>query len=533
MSNYNPWTSEKCDAFNIMQAGDVKGLENLPSMLQGTPNLQIISILLKDTPRHFGIILENDDLIFAAVDKIRSQPIFYEPATGKVSANALDLKPLFTPDVDSQALLQFSMAGYILGQDTLYSNLKSLQGGECLLYEKKTSEINVHRYYQYIPCPKKEIDEEEAMECLGQVIDVAMKRTIENANGHKIWVPLSGGLDSRIVAAKLHEFGYDNMELFSYGMRGNAESKLAKEVAERLGVKWLMLPSNPKGAYNLFKSDVQKQYEYFSHAYSTIPNYVEFEAIHSLKKTGLTKKDDFIINGQTGDYICGAHIPSVLYESDTPSHQDMLDFILGKHFSLWESLKTPDNIEIVSAVINDLLIADNPDLSEKENLISHYESFEWAERQCKMVVHGQRTYEFFGFNWALPLWDGELVDFYETMPLHLKYQRKLFRKYVESYNYCCVFELPTAIIKSWKNSLLPFMLVAGKVLEITRGLEHKKDFYKKMSYYGPAHNQFSFFEKSLYDTHFKDIRNMTSLNILEFCDQHNLPFSTGLGKEGK
>ena len=76
------------------------------------------------------------------------------------------------------------------------------------------------------------------------VFNNVFKRVIEQANGNKIWVPLSAGYDSRTVLAKLLELGYDRIQTFSYGTPGNMESVVAKEISEKAGVPWCFVSSN-------------------------------------------------------------------------------------------------------------------------------------------------------------------------------------------------------------------------------------------------------------------------------------------------
>lgn len=384
-------------------------------------DLDALEKILRQETDCFGIIAQTPTHVFAATDRVRGYPLFYAPKSGDVSFDARILCEGFGPDElnNQDTLLQFCMAGYVIGPQTLHKDVQTLQAGEYLIIDKTTRAITLKRYYGYAPCPVQEIDYEDAMRGLGHALDLAIQRTIERAQGREIWVPLSGGLDSRIILAKLHEHGAPNLKTFSYGLKGNDEAKIAKTIAEALGVPWFMMAAQPQHARALYKSEVRRAYEDFVHGFSVIPSYVEFEAIYRLKESSLAAPGSFIVNGQTGDYLSGGHVPKILYESENPTREDMLGYIIEKHFSIWASLKTPDHIERIKNNITALLIEAPQSLSDKEKLISQYEAFEWAERQAKMVVQGHAVYDYFGFQWTLPLWDRNLMNFSKRFPMRL------------------------------------------------------------------------------------------------------------------
>ena len=64
---------------------------------------------------------------------------------------------------------------------------------------------------------------------------------------------------------------------------------------------------------------------------------------------------------------------------------------------------------------------------DKSNLHRLYEVLEYEDRQVKYVINGQRLYEFFGYEWRLPLWDKLYLNFWESVPLKYKLDQNLFK----------------------------------------------------------------------------------------------------------
>ena len=74
--------------------------------------------------------------------------------------------------------------------------------------------------------------------CLDSIPNNIKVKIVENSNDKTIYIPLSGGLDSRLIIAKFHEKKYKNIKAFSYGLKNNADALIAKKVADHLDVKW-------------------------------------------------------------------------------------------------------------------------------------------------------------------------------------------------------------------------------------------------------------------------------------------------------
>ena len=88
---------------------------------------------------------------------------------------------------------------------------------------------------------------------------------------------------------------------------------------------------------------------------------------------------------------------------------------IDKHYRLWDNLANSDNDKIVTK----LLIRElkNLKLLKKFNISNYHtinELLEFYDRQSKHVISKQRVYEYFGFDWSLPLWDKDYIEFGEA-----------------------------------------------------------------------------------------------------------------------
>lgn len=522
----SPWTHVRKGNSAIYHAGHLSSSDLIFDAFSAGDIDTIEDLLLKEKLQ-FGVMIESDAYMFAASDRTLSFPIFYHVDTNQISNHAQNLDSDLKENSVPESILCFTAAGYVLGDKTLHQKIRIFEGGTYAFF-KKQEPCHPKRYFRYTPKPALQT-REEAKENLGFVFDRAILDCIILANGAPIWIPISGGYDSRLILAKFHEHKYDNLHCFSYGKANNDEAKIALQVTEKLGIKRHMIAAHSQTAYDLYHSKTQKEYQDFCHGYYRIPSYVEFESIYSLKKTGLAAEGSFIINGQTGDFICGDHIPAVLYENDTPTVQTLLNFVIQKHFGMWIPLKTKDNIAVLEKLILSVLMPIDPELSEKENLIRQYELFEWQERQCKLVVNSGHLYDFYGYKWALPFWHSDVIDFFQALPFDMKYKRNMFLEYFKDYNYRGIFDIPKAQVKIWRPQQY-WIILAAKLIELSQGKEAKSDFYKKMSYYGHFGNQYALFDHKKYLEHYKDIRNIISLTLYDFLESHDLDFPKPLVK---
>jgi len=181
----------------------------------------------------FGIIAESETHVIAAADRVRSFPIFYFKNDNKliVSNDARKLQKfsgLYKKDEDS--VLEFSMAGYVSGHKTMFEKMFQILPGQYLSFDKEKDNLQLDRYYLFYN-NRTNKSENSLIKELDSLHDSLINGIIQRASGRPIWVPLSGGWDSRLIASKLAQLKCPNVQTFSYGTPNNYESKLAKKVA--------------------------------------------------------------------------------------------------------------------------------------------------------------------------------------------------------------------------------------------------------------------------------------------------------------
>jgi asparagine synthase (glutamine-hydrolysing) len=443
--------------------------------------------MLGSLPNEWAIVATSDLSLIAATDKVRSYPLFYTDATSPAvlsnSARTV-LEQLPEPEIDSDSVVEFSMAGYVTGSATLFQELKQLQAGEMLVAEDREDSVQTYRYYRYLPRPVESLPLATWIDELATITEVIFKRLIESANGRLLLVPLSGGMDSRLIVCMLRHLGYGNVQTFSYGPEGNYEAKIARTVAKRVGYPWQFVQTTHTGFRKYFWSEKRREYWNFSDGLCAISNMQDIYPLLMLREKSLPG-DAIVVNGQAGDFISGGHIPACLLRDG--SRETLLDALLDKHFALRKSLRTPTNLAAMEVRIKDSLQEMEVAVGKSLPTAALYESWEWQERQCKYVIGGQRIYDWLGMDWRLPLWDAEYLRFWSRVPFELKLDQRLYKEFLRSRDYCGLFQNFNPTVWRWPGSAMA-VLPAAQLIGLLGGRRAKDRFYAHARYighYGP------------------------------------------------
>ena len=406
---------------------------NLPSVWGGVRTKKDFISILTRVNGCFDVIIETEQTLFCAVDRLRSFPLFYtiKNKTLYLSDDIYWIKNETNyKEINELNKEEFRLTGYVTGDETLVNNIYQLQAGEYLVWDKKKKELKTDFYFEYKYKEFFKEDEEQLLEKLEKVHIDVFQRLIESLNGRQAVIPLSGGYDSRLIAVMLKKLGYENILCFTYGRKGNKESELSRKVAKSLGLPWEFVPYTPDTWKDWHKKKSSKEYIKYASNLVSSACLQDYPAIKYLKENNLIKKDAVIIPGHTYDFLQGGHIPVGLPERKKLTPQDLYKELIKKHYQLWRN-----NINKTASTFNKKFNQEFPDLPLSFNLIElaeYFEGWELKERQGKFIVNSLRAYEFFGYEWRIPLWDNELIRFWSKIPLELKLGRKFYFNYVKN-----------------------------------------------------------------------------------------------------
>lgn len=387
------------------------------------------------------IVRPQQGLLFAAVDRLRSTPLYYW-AEGDNFFLSDDpewiLRELGNRAISSVPQTEFLLAGYVTGEETLYSNVKQLQAGEYLWVTESNgqTEVKVDRYFLYQHTRPVQQRESELLRLHDMAVDQSIARLIHYANGRTILLPLSGGLDSRLIAIKLRSHGYSNVVCFTYGLPGNAEAEISKQVASKLGFHWEFVPYTLADWKDWSQLPEWTAYSHFAQRAVSVPHFQDWPAIRFLVGNGIVPVDSVAVPGHTADVLAGSYLGPQFFYGQRFSASKLRDCIWIRHYALQDSRQLarmyPTLVQETSACmrkIGSILAFDGHPMTS-ESAASSFERWGWQERQAKFIVNSVRVYEFFGLDWWLPLWDVEMMAFWASVPLSSRENTRLYHHYM-------------------------------------------------------------------------------------------------------
>lgn len=384
-----------------------------------------------------GVYLSERRLV-AVVDRIRSIPLFFGTRGNQIFISDIAdwvREQVGGTSMDPLSATEMVLTGYVTGPNTLYSQVKQLQAGELLVVDLTSDapDLRIHRYYRYEPGAVRDLGIGGFGDLLDQVLSDLFTRLIRWASGRTLVVPLSGGLDSRLIVTMLKRLGYPHVITFSYGKPGNSEAMVSQGIAELLGFRWEFVPYDVESWSNWSRGQEKEDYYKFSNTLSAISHIQDCPAVGELKRRNAIPVDSIFVPGHSADLLAGSRSSArpQIYSGRVLGASNVVSELVDFHYSLWDWRHVSSRLLPIFSSRVDSYVASIP-CDTVEGAVAAFESWDWAERQAKFIVNSVRAYEFFGFDWWLPFWDKAFVDFWSGVPLAYRINKSFYDEFVDN-----------------------------------------------------------------------------------------------------
>jgi asparagine synthase (glutamine-hydrolysing) len=379
----------------------------------------------------FALIINLPEGVFAAVDKLRSLPLFWD-MDGNLADKSESLAPLTAQDLKSCAadiLAEYLITGYVTGSDTLHPQLKQIPAGHYLLLQEGQSP-QLKRYYRFQHQEVEPRSLPDWIQLQHQTHLEIAKSTLESLDGRVAVIPLSGGYDSRLLAYLFKTLKYDHIITFSYDSPRHRESRISRCVAQHLGLPHLFIPHTHRSWYQAFWSQSRRDFYRYAVNASSSAHIQDWLAVNELQERKLIPEDSVFIPGHSADFLQGSHLPLVYAKKQSFTREELLCQILAKHYRLWPAASDAEHEGFKARILAVIQAPSSMDVNEAADLFEYHDL---QERQAKFILNSLRVYESFGYEWRLPLWDQRLMDYWAAVPLPLRLGRKLWQLYAQEH----------------------------------------------------------------------------------------------------
>lgn len=387
--------------------------------------LEIIKILNGS----YSIIMDAQHDAIAVVDRIRSMPLFYSIDGTMITDNPLNIYPRYKVNIDKTAYAELLTSGMYTGNNrTLFEDIKQIPAGNlCMIADNSRQGAILEQYYVHRHNGINRTSEALSREIM-RMSESVFARLVMSLEGKTMIVPLSGGYDSRYIVAMLTKLGYRNLVCYTYGKIDSYEVVNARKIAETLNLKWFFVEYKEQKWMNIGKTIVN-DYCDKTFLFSSIPHLQEIIALNELCNHPEFPRDGVIVPGFCGDLLGGSVLLSDEEEQLIEYNEQWITrHILNTQYC-FDKLNR-DYTELIEQDIAECIKSFQININSIEGVQNVLESWFTVHRPAKYVIQSCRLYELFGYEWRLPLWDQEMLNFWYSVPLELRKGKTLYDQWL-------------------------------------------------------------------------------------------------------
>lgn len=354
----------------------------------------------------YAIVHEVDGEVVGVVDHIRSIPLYYAADGSVIADNPRSIVDEIDPDTFDPLLeAEYLLTCYVTGTETLSPSVRTLEAGTLVRIDADGG-IDTEQHTDYYPTAAARSADPASTADLAAAVTRAVERVCEVADGRPVWVPLSGGSDSRLVLSELVNQEYEPVVALSFGRPDFVDVVVSERVAEATGVERKYVEYDGDVWDGWFGSEERARFCDLEHNMDFFPTHWAGPALSELERRGELPDDAVFASGQTIGSI-GEHLP----ETELSTRSELIEHVLEHHYTHWG--RSDSLSDRLRERIDDHL----PEVDSGDELLAAYEQWEWRERQSKWMSQDGSIYSFRGYDWWFPLFDAEVVDVWERLPV--------------------------------------------------------------------------------------------------------------------
>ncbi len=383
--------------------------------------------LVTEADGMFSVILLREGKAFMASDRIRTFPLFYAVSgqDGILSDSVDKIHEIKKGwKINQPASIEFLATGFVTGRETLSEGVFQVQAGEAVLIEPDKIQQRLYTTYQTNQADHHTFD--DLLKGLEGMTRKVFKRLTGSLQGRTAVIALSGGYDSRFIAAMLKRSGYRKVICFTYGREGNPDMIISKRVADTLGFPWIPVVYTEELVQDYLQDDTFYDYVRYTSNWVSMFFMQEYFALRYLKEQQLIPEDSVIIPGHSADFFAGSQFLKHGIAAGDESTKEISKRIWDIKYNL---CKPPhENRKIMMARICRTLMEKR--YVEDARSWSVYEDWDLKEKLSKFIVNSCNIYAWFGYEYRLPFYDVAFQDFFRDVPYAYKLNKKLYDSFL-------------------------------------------------------------------------------------------------------
>lgn len=400
------WLVLECPAGTLYWRASLDGQQPI-----GTPNsVERLEEWIRRQEGNWAALLMTPEAAYLMTDQARSFPLHVAlGSTTYVTSTIEALRGRVPFALNADAAAEFAHSGYVFGEETLLEGIVSLPTS-CLAVVREGTLVTRQYTDFYV---EHTDDSERFWELFKEEMLASYSSLLQRANGRQLLIPLSGGIDSRLQLAVLRELDAPNVVNFTYGKANSAEARISQRTAALAGFDWVFVEQD--GARVAQAWNRPGNNGFLRHAWegNALPHIQDWYALSKLRELDQIQDDAIVAPGHT--VVGNQHHAEVLQPGTSVTKARFARAIAENHFSLRRrpdrAMAAPYTAAKISSFMNEHW-ADGG--AQQRSEMMHHINLD--NRQAKYITNSVRAYEYFGFDWALPMYERRFHELWLSGP---------------------------------------------------------------------------------------------------------------------